>query len=159
MKKLALILIGSFAMASCSGQSSTEESSQTKTYPYDISDAEWKEKLSEDEYQILRKQGTERAFTSDLLDNKKEGVYTCAGCGEFLFESDTKFKSGTGWPSFHTAIKGQVAETEDNKYGMSRTEILCANCGGHLGHVFPDGPKPTGLRYCVNGLALDFREE
>lgn len=122
--------------------------------------AEWKADLTDDEYYILRESGTERAFTGDLLENKASGVYTCAGCGLPLFMSDTKFKSGTGWPSFYASIAaGNVDEKADRSYGMVRTEIHCGRCDGHLGHVFDDGPRPTGLRYCVNSLSLDFTPE
>lgn len=123
-------------------------------------DAEWKKELTELEYQVLRKEGTERAFTGDLLKNKQKGTYTCRGCGLPLFSSDTKFDSGTGWPSFWKPIRPEfVAEHEDRAYGMVRTEVECARCGGHLGHVFDDGPKPTGLRYCINSVSLDFVRE
>lgn len=124
------------------------------------SEEEWKAALSDDEYFVLRKKGTERAFTGDLLENKKEGIYTCAGCGFPLFDSSTKFESGTGWPSFWQPLNEQcIAEESDGSHGMSRVEVLCARCGGHLGHVFPDGPKPTGLRYCINSVSLDFEEK
>lgn len=119
-------------------------------------EAEWKAELSEEEFRILRKAGTERAFTGDFWDDKEPGVYTCGGCGLELFHSDTKFKSGTGWPSFFKPIADdRIDEKSDMAFGMVRTEVVCARCGGHLGHVFPDGPEPTGLRYCINGNALD----
>ena len=122
-------------------------------------EAEWKAELTEEEFKILRRAGTERAFTGKYWNQKKDGVYRCAACGLELFDSRTKFKSGTGWPSFYSpAAKDRVAEQKDRALGMVRTEILCNRCGGHLGHVFPDGPEPTGLRYCVNGNALDFEE-
>lgn len=123
-------------------------------------ETEWKAELTEMEYKVLREKGTERAFTGDLLKNKKAGTYVCAACQLPLFASDTKFKSGTGWPSFWKPIEAShVAEESDNAYGMRRVEVLCARCDGHLGHVFPDGPKPTGLRYCINSVSLDFLEE
>ena len=119
--------------------------------------AEWREILTPEEFRILREEGTERPFTSPLNDNKEEGIYKCAGCDFPLFSSNTKFKSGTGWPSFYTPINDYcIQENADRSHGMVRTEVECARCGGHQGHVFPDGPKPTGLRYCINGVALDF---
>jgi peptide-methionine (R)-S-oxide reductase len=125
----------------------------------ELSDDEWKLKLSPDKFNVLRKKGTERPFTGALLHNKEEGMYVCGGCGLELFRSDTKFNSGSGWPSFFNVVDKENIITEtDMGFGMVRTEIMCARCGGHLGHVFDDGPGPTGLRYCVNSLSLDFKK-
>jgi len=122
-------------------------------------ESEWRDKLSPEQYQVLRQGATERAFTGKYWDSKAAGVYKCAGCGEKLFSSDTKFESHSGWPSFFQPItQGVIDEEDDRSYGMVRTEIKCSSCGGHLGHVFPDGPNPTGLRYCVNSASLDLDE-
>ncbi|SDP67216.1 peptide-methionine (R)-S-oxide reductase [Phyllobacterium sp. YR620] len=127
------------------------------TFEVEHSDAEWKKLLTPEQYYVLRQEGTERPFTSPLNHEKRKGTFTCAGCDLALFDSDTKFDSGTGWPSFWTAMKGAVNETKDSSFGMTRTAVECHRCGGHLGHVFDDGPKPTGLRYCMNGVALNFK--
>ena len=120
------------------------------------SDADWKKELTPEQYSVLRKHGTERAGTSPLNAEKRKGVFSCAACGTPLFDSDTKYESGTGWPSFFKPKDGAVEMSEDRKLFMVRTEVHCSNCGGHLGHLFPDGPKPTGERYCMNGVALKF---
>jgi peptide-methionine (R)-S-oxide reductase len=120
------------------------------------SDAEWRRLLSPDAYSVLREHGTERAFTSPLNEEKRSGTFVCAGCGQRLFSSDTKYDSGTGWPSFYRALDGAIDTTVDRSLFMVRTEAHCARCGGHLGHVFPDGPPPTGERYCMNGVAMVF---
>ncbi len=123
-------------------------------------EAEWKAQLTPEEYYVTRNHGTERAFTGRYHNTKEPGVYTCVGCGLPLFDSDTKFDSGTGWPSFYAPISGEnVAEKDDGSWFMKRTEVLCARCDAHLGHVFDDGPQPTGLRYCMNGTALKLKKK
>lgn len=122
----------------------------------ELTEAQWKERLTPAEFEILRDHGTEPAYSGDLLDEKREGTYVCAACGQELFASDTKFESGTGWPSFYTPIEGGVGTQVDDSLGMRRVEVHCSRCGGHLGHVFTDGPEPTGLRYCINSEAMDF---
>lgn len=123
----------------------------------DKSEAEWREELPHMACFVLREKGTERAFTGEYWDHHEQGVYSCAGCGQALFDSDHKFESGTGWPSFFQPAAGSaVLEEEDDSWGMRRVEVLCSSCGGHLGHVFEDGPRPTGLRYCINSAALSF---
>jgi peptide-methionine (R)-S-oxide reductase len=132
---------------------------QQTDYPVQRSEDEWRQSLSPMAYKVLREHGTERAGTSPLNAEKRRGTFACAGCGTPVFASDTKFESGTGWPSFTSPVQGNVAEQEDRSFFMVRTEVHCAACGGHLGHVFPDGPAPTGLRYCINGVALEFKPE
>ncbi len=123
------------------------------------SETEWRKLLSADQYDVLREAGTERPFTSPLLKEHRKGLFACAGCGRDLFNSETKFDSGTGWPSFWKPLPGAVIETEDRSFLMARTAVACSRCGGHLGHVFDDGPPPTGLRYCMNGVALAFKPQ
>lgn len=130
---------------------------ETKPAPLKLTDAEWKERLTKEQYRVLRKEGTERAFTSPLNDEKRPGVYHCAGCDLALFDAKTKFDSGTGWPSFYDHLPNAFGTKTDYWIGYPRTEYHCARCGGHHGHVFKDGPEPTGLRYCNNGIALTFK--
>lgn len=126
-------------------------------FPYQKTEAEWKQILTDKEFRILREAGTELPWANEYYDNKKPGIYVCAGCGQQLYSSEHKYKSGTGWPSFWKPISPEaVAEQEDNSWFMSRIEIVCSNCGGHIGHVFDDGPQPTGLRYCMNSAAMNF---
>jgi peptide-methionine (R)-S-oxide reductase len=130
-----------------------------KSFPLERSDAEWRSSLAPEAYRVLRQHGTERPGSSPLNHEKRSGRFVCAGCGQALFDSATKFESGTGWPSFYAPIEGAVGTQVDRALFMVRTEVHCANCGGHLGHVFPDGPPPTGLRYCMNGAAITFEAD
>jgi peptide-methionine (R)-S-oxide reductase len=134
------------------GKDATAKSRYAVTY----SDAEWKKRLSPEAYRVLRQEDTERPYTSPLNKEKRRGVFSCAACAQRLFSSTTKFESGTGWPSFYQPLAGAVGTKTDYAIGMARTEVHCARCGGHLGHVFDDGPKPTGKRYCMNGVAMKF---
>ena len=126
------------------------------TFEVAMTEDEWKSKLTPEQFSVLRQEGTERPWTSPLLEEHREGTFLCAGCDLPLFDAATKYDSNTGWPSFYQPIAGAIGETEDATLGMVRTEVHCARCGGHQGHVFPDGPQPTGLRYCINGVSLTF---
>ncbi len=152
-----LIVATTIGFQHCTAQSSNMED---KKFKITKTDAEWKAELSPEEYHILREKGTEIAFTGKYWENHKDGIYYCAGCDTPLFKSDTKFKSGSGWPSFWKPIdEKNVKVVIDRSMGMVREEVICGVCGGHLGHVFNDGPKPTGLRYCLNSASLDFEEK
>lgn len=141
-------------------QKTEQDTLPENEYPFKKTDSEWKEILTSKEYRILRDRGTELPYLNEYNNNKREGIYVCAGCGQKLYSSEHKYNSGTGWPSFWRPIADSlVSEREDNRYFMPQVEIVCSNCGGHLGHVFSDGPEPTGLRYCMNSAAMTFIEK
>lgn len=158
LDRRALIGAGGTALVGALAFLATGRGSQAEAaaFPLQLSDGEWRKRLSEPQYQVLRHAATERPFSSPLDHEKRRGTFACAGCGLPLYASATKFDSGTGWPSFYRPLPNAVVTRRDLSLGIPRTEVLCRRCGGHLGHVFPDGPKPTGLRYCMNGLALIF---
>ncbi|SDS29917.1 peptide-methionine (R)-S-oxide reductase MsrB [Christiangramia echinicola] len=161
MKKLLLLTVIAAFLISCNGNAQKKSGEDTsKNYEVSKSEAEWKKELSSEEYAVLRNAATETPFSSDLLDIKEPGTFVCAACGNELYKTKHKFKSGTGWPSFDRAIDDGVAYGSDSKLGYQRDEVHCARCGGHLGHVFNDGPKETtGKRHCINGVAMKFKPD
>ncbi len=157
MKNVILLLVAIFTFSSCQSQEKKAVSKKETSVKIQKTDAEWKKELTPEQYEVLRKKGTERAFTGEYYDHFEKGKYVCAACGNVLFNSDAKFDSDCGWPSFDQAIKGSVIYKEDISFGMVRTEVMCAKCGGHLGHVFDDGPKATtGKRFCTNSVSIKF---
>ena len=145
---VAAVVAGTYTI----GQTASAE----ETFPFELSEAEWRARLSDAQFAVLRQEATEPAFSSPLNDEHRAGTFHCAGCDQAAYSSETKFESGTGWPSFTSPIDGAVGTKRDFKLVLPRTEVHCSNCGGHLGHVFSDGPEPTGLRYCMNGVAMTF---
>ncbi|MDV3469713.1 peptide-methionine (R)-S-oxide reductase MsrB [Stenotrophomonas sp. C3(2023)] len=145
------------ALPGCSqANPATADVAASRTFPFMLSDAQWRQRLSPAQYAVLRGHATERAFSSPLDREHRRGIFHCAGCQQALFDAATKFDSGTGWPSFYRALPNATGQDRDRSFGMLRVEVHCSNCGGHLGHLFNDGPRPTGLRYCMNGAALAF---
>lgn len=159
ISRRSLLASGTAGMAvvTWGGLSASSSSASSAGFPFTLTDAEWRKRLTAAQYTVLRREGTERPFTSSLLNEKRRGTFACAGCDRDAFSSTTKYDSHTGWPSFWSALPDGVGTTRDQTLGMARTAVHCASCGGHLGHVFEDGPQPTGLRYCMNGVAMMFR--
>nr|WP_319513134.1 peptide-methionine (R)-S-oxide reductase MsrB [uncultured Cohaesibacter sp.] len=161
MERRRFLLSGAAALVGATAVGSLFErrshATEMESFPLQLSEAEWREKLTKKQFDVLREEGTERAFTSPLNDEKRAGVFHCAGCDQAVYSSEAKYDSGTGWPSFYEALAGAVGTKEDRSFFMTRTEVHCSNCGGHLGHIFDDGPQPTGKRHCINGVAMTFK--
>jgi peptide-methionine (R)-S-oxide reductase len=157
------LLLGTGAVALTSAAAylalNSESEAAEGTFEVELAPAEWRDRLTEEEYAVLREEATEAPFSSPLNEEQRAGIFTCGGCGQDVYSSETKFMSGTGWPSFWDNLEGAVGTKTDYKLIYPRTEVHCSRCGGHLGHIFEDGPEPTGLRHCLNGVALDFRAE
>lgn len=157
MKKIVLILTVLLTLTSCQSQQNKQNTTEAKSTPVTKTEEDWKRELTPEQYNILREKGTERPFTGEYWNHFEKGKYVCAACGNVLFDSDAKFVSDCGWPSFDKAIKGSVIYKTDTSFGMERTEVMCAKCGGHLGHVFDDGPEETtGKRFCTNSASIEF---
>lgn len=156
---IAYIALLLFYLPACGQNKQNPKAKKKMEFTIQKTEEEWKKSLNEEQYRVLRLKGTERAFTGKLYKHKENGIYTCAACGNELFKSETKFESGTGWPSYYDVIPNAVILKTDYSHGMVRTEVMCAKCGGHLGHVFDDGPKPTGMRYCINSVSMDFKKK
>ena len=163
MNRRSFLLTGVTALVGATAYgylgSSNSDATESGAFPLQLSDDEWRKRLTPDQFAILRKHATERAHTSPLNHEKRVGLFHCAGCDQALYSSETKYDSGTGWPSFYEALPNSVGTSKDTSFFMTRTEVHCSNCGGHLGHIFDDGPQPTGKRHCINGIALAFRPQ